>query len=200
MLMRGPARSKPNNTLCATEFLTNLQSVTGPLTLSALEAFGSQIVASAVPNIPASVECTDCTKGWFNIVKQNFPGVVNSDAQQNVQDRCGAAFVGASLIVAPRAARPRLTAALFVPQTARPRRPSRRSATTARARRTPPSASRSASAARMRCPLSLCCRLLSRSLPNFVRDVARCIALRTLLPGPLLASAYPSIRSDAHIY
>lgn len=87
------AQDTSNNTLCPTEFLTNLQVVTGTLTLTALESFVNQVVSSSVPNIPKSVECTDCTKTWYNIVKSAFPAVVSSDAETNISDTCGSDFV-----------------------------------------------------------------------------------------------------------
>ncbi|KIP02403.1 hypothetical protein PHLGIDRAFT_122504 [Phlebiopsis gigantea 11061_1 CR5-6] len=82
-----------NNTLCPTEFLTNLQSVTGTFTLASAETFLNQVVSSGVPNIPKSVECTDCTKQWYNIIKAAFPDVVSSDAESNVSGTCGSDFV-----------------------------------------------------------------------------------------------------------
>ena len=88
-------RSTSNNTLCPTEFLTNLQTVTGTLSLTNLQTFLGQVVNSQVPTIPKSVECTDCTKQWYNIITTNFPGVVSSDAEQNVSDTCGSDFVSA---------------------------------------------------------------------------------------------------------
>ncbi|GJE92250.1 hypothetical protein PsYK624_084030 [Phanerochaete sordida] len=81
-----------NNTLCPTEFLTNLQTVTGPLTTSGLQTFLGEVVASSVPPLPASLQCTDCSKQWYNIIKQAFPGVADSSAESNVQNLCGANF------------------------------------------------------------------------------------------------------------
>lgn len=82
-----------NSTLCPTEFLTNLQNVVGPLSQTGLQQFIGQVVGSGVPNLPASIQCTDCSKEWYNIINKAFPGLTNSSAETNVENLCGASFV-----------------------------------------------------------------------------------------------------------
>ncbi|KAI0685207.1 hypothetical protein BC835DRAFT_1310136 [Cytidiella melzeri] len=89
----GCLQDQSNNTLCATETLQGYEAVNGPLTLPALETLFGQITSSSVPpSVPQSVECTNCSKAAYNILTTNFPGVINSDAQDNVQQLCGADF------------------------------------------------------------------------------------------------------------
>ncbi|KAI0812579.1 hypothetical protein BC629DRAFT_1436602 [Irpex lacteus] len=89
----GCLKDDANNTLCATETLKGYESANGPLNVDALKALLGDVEGSSVPpTVPQSVECSSCAKQAFNIVNQQFPGVLNSDAQQNVQQTCGADF------------------------------------------------------------------------------------------------------------
>ncbi|OJT09268.1 hypothetical protein TRAPUB_14265 [Trametes pubescens] len=81
-----------NNTLCVTETLNNLEPYTGTLTVSNIEAVASQIVAGTVPNVPSNVTCTDCTKAAFNLVEQNFNGLL-SGFSSDVSTTCGSSFI-----------------------------------------------------------------------------------------------------------
>lgn len=85
-----------NNTLCLTETLTNLEPYTGTLTVSNIEAVASQIVAGTVPSVPSNVTCTDCSKAAFNLVEQNFNGLL-SGYSSDVSTTCGSSFVGMSI-------------------------------------------------------------------------------------------------------
>lgn len=86
--------STSSTTLCPTQFLTGVQTVTGPLTLNNLETLATQIAGGTVPNLPNNVTCTDCTKGWYNIAQKEAPGLLNSEAESNISQTCGTSFVG----------------------------------------------------------------------------------------------------------
>jgi len=73
---------------CLTETLTNLETVTGPLTLSNL----AKLAQSPPTTVPANITCTDCNKEVYNIFATDFPALV-TDLKPNLQTQCGAAFV-----------------------------------------------------------------------------------------------------------
>ncbi|KAI0344724.1 hypothetical protein BDW22DRAFT_1354871 [Trametopsis cervina] len=86
-------QDQSNNTLCATETLRGYETVNGPFTVDALTKLLGEIKGSAVPpSVPQSTECSSCAKQAYNVLTQQFPGVINSDAQQNIQQTCGADF------------------------------------------------------------------------------------------------------------
>lgn len=82
-----------SSTLCVTETLTNIQSSTGTLSKNALTTLISQAMQGQLPNVPSSALCTDCTKEAFNIIKDDYPSLVNSNVDNAVSTECGAAFV-----------------------------------------------------------------------------------------------------------
>ncbi|KAH8108087.1 hypothetical protein BXZ70DRAFT_1015307 [Cristinia sonorae] len=88
--------SNANNELCVTETLTNVQNSTGTtLSANGVESLFGQIMAGQLPNVPASVICTDCTKAAFNIIETDFPSIATSSLNVNghVSDVCGADFI-----------------------------------------------------------------------------------------------------------
>jgi len=85
-----------NNTLCITETLTNLQSTVGTLNASEVENLVNQASQGNVPNIPASVLCSNCTKEAYNIINTNYPGLINSDDVNDVVNECGSSFTDGS--------------------------------------------------------------------------------------------------------
>ncbi|KAI0329200.1 hypothetical protein GY45DRAFT_1325301 [Cubamyces sp. BRFM 1775] len=81
-----------NNTLCITETLDNLEPYTGPLTASNIESLVTGIIGGgSLPNLPANVTCTDCTKAAYNILQKNFGDLVDGYAS-TVSSTCGASF------------------------------------------------------------------------------------------------------------
>ena len=89
--------STNTNTLCVTESLTNLESINGPLTGAAVQQLLRQIVSGSVPPLPQNITCTDCAKQTFITLEQGFPGLVGSDAANNLNQQCGANFSGKDL-------------------------------------------------------------------------------------------------------
>lgn len=87
-----------NNTLCATETLTNIQNSVGTLSKSGVESLVNQLSNGQIPNVPSSALCTDCNKESFNIIKADFPDLVSSQVVSEVSGECGATFVGKPLM------------------------------------------------------------------------------------------------------
>jgi hypothetical protein len=85
------ADASKKNQLCITQTLSNVESVTGPLTLSKI----LQIVPSiATGSLDAVNLCTPCVKQIYNVAKTDFPTIFGAgDVQSNVQAKCGASFV-----------------------------------------------------------------------------------------------------------
>ncbi|KAF9012439.1 hypothetical protein BDQ17DRAFT_1232492 [Cyathus striatus] len=79
---------KDGNTNCVTQTLTNLQSVTGTLTLSEISA----LISNPPTNLPSNVTCTNCVKAAYNIVNQTAPSLV-SDVTSSLQSQCGTSFL-----------------------------------------------------------------------------------------------------------
>ncbi|OBZ68312.1 hypothetical protein A0H81_11810 [Grifola frondosa] len=80
------------NTLCVTETLNNIQTYTGNLSISNIEAIASQAANGTFPSVPSNVTCTDCTKQALNIFKQDFPDLLTSSVQSTISSTCGASF------------------------------------------------------------------------------------------------------------
>jgi hypothetical protein len=84
-----------NNTFCATQLLTNLQSVIGTISSSNIVSLLPSIVSGG-KSIPSSVTCNDCTKEMYNIVAHSQPSL-NATISQGFSSECGADFTnGAS--------------------------------------------------------------------------------------------------------
>ena len=80
--------------LCATQTITNLESIVGQLTLDDLSFFNlledaQKLIASGI----SSFACTGCLKEAFSIARQGFPDIV-SQADSAAADLCGADFIG----------------------------------------------------------------------------------------------------------
>jgi hypothetical protein len=86
--LRKVACLKHGGTFCLTETLTNLESVTGPLTLANL----AKLAHNPPTNLPANITCTDCIKATYNIFVQDFPTMV-SGLKPTLETQCGASFV-----------------------------------------------------------------------------------------------------------
>ncbi|KAG6852868.1 hypothetical protein C0991_008478, partial [Blastosporella zonata] len=79
---------KDGSTNCITQILTNVQEITGTISLSNAVSLASASTDNAT--LPANVACTDCVKAIYNTVNTAIPGLFNSDS---VQETCGASFV-----------------------------------------------------------------------------------------------------------
>lgn len=79
-----------NNTFCATQLLTNLQSAVGTLSASNLISKIPTIVAG-LGSVPTSVTCNDCTKEMYNVIAHQQPQL-NSTIQGGFSGECGASF------------------------------------------------------------------------------------------------------------
>jgi hypothetical protein len=86
--LRKVACLKHGSTFCLTETLTNVETVTGPLTLSNL----AKIAQNPPTSLPANITCTDCNKEVYNIFAKDFPASVTT-LTPALQSQCGAAFV-----------------------------------------------------------------------------------------------------------
>lgn len=81
-----------NNTLCATELLTDLQTSLGvTLSVNGIIKLVPQIASGSV-TIPSDIECSDCVKGVYNIVQQQVPSLVQGTVASGVASACGASF------------------------------------------------------------------------------------------------------------
>lgn len=82
--------------LCVTKTLTSAENVIGKLSFTDLSFLN---IITDFKNLLAngkSLACTDCIKGAFTLVTQDFPTILN-DVNKDAEDICGASFVdGAS--------------------------------------------------------------------------------------------------------
>lgn len=74
-------------TFCLTETLTNIEAVTGSLTLSNI------VNGTSSTDLPSNITCTNCAKEAYNIFLHDFPSAATT-AQPSLQSKCGASFVG----------------------------------------------------------------------------------------------------------
>ncbi|KAF5370757.1 hypothetical protein D9758_001968 [Tetrapyrgos nigripes] len=86
--VRQVACLQDGNTKCITQTLNNIQDMVGPLSPSNVMNIGASLGSS---DIPSNVTCTNCIKEAYNIINQDFPGLL-SDAQSDLQSQCGASF------------------------------------------------------------------------------------------------------------
>jgi len=77
--------------LCATELLTDIQTTFGTLSIANIIQIIPNIF-SGNASIPQNVTCSDCVKQTFNVVQQNFPGLLDSGASSALGTACGSAF------------------------------------------------------------------------------------------------------------
>jgi len=78
--------------LCTTEFLTDLQTSLGTLSISSIGQIIPKIISGS-DAIPQNVTCSDCSKQAFNIVQQSFPDLLsNSGVSSSIGTACGSAF------------------------------------------------------------------------------------------------------------
>lgn len=95
MLLRRRADDLNSNSageLCTTEFLTDLQTSLGTLSISSIGQIIPKIISGS-DAIPQNVTCSDCSKQAFNIVQQSFPDLLsNSGVSSSIGTACGSAF------------------------------------------------------------------------------------------------------------
>ena len=83
------------NQLCITQTLSNVESVTGPLTLSKILQIVPSIATGQTSSLDGVNLCTPCVKQIYNVAKTDFPTIFGAgDVASNVQAKCGASFVG----------------------------------------------------------------------------------------------------------
>ena len=81
--------------MCITQTLSNIESVTGPLTLSKILQIVPSIVTGQTSSLDSVNLCTPCVKQIYNVAKTDFPTIFGTDdVTSNVQAKCGASFVG----------------------------------------------------------------------------------------------------------
>ncbi|KAI0695974.1 hypothetical protein C8T65DRAFT_583856 [Cerioporus squamosus] len=91
------ADTNNSNTLCVTEALNSIEPYTGQLSVSNIESIATTIMSGgAIPNVPSNVTCTDCVKGAYSIVAQNFGDLIPSSVSSDLSSTCGASFVDGS--------------------------------------------------------------------------------------------------------
>ncbi len=76
------------NTLCLTEFLTQIEKTNGTLTLT-----NALKLLTNPETLPKEITCSNCNKAAFNILAQADPTDANA-SKATLQQQCGAAFVG----------------------------------------------------------------------------------------------------------
>jgi hypothetical protein len=77
--------------LCATELLTDIQASVGTLSITSLVQIIPNLLSGSA-SIPQTVTCSDCVKQTYNVVQQNFPGLLGSGASSALGTACGSAF------------------------------------------------------------------------------------------------------------
>ncbi|KAF7376253.1 hypothetical protein MSAN_00040600 [Mycena sanguinolenta] len=83
-----------SGTNCITETLTNIQSMLGTLSLDNIGTIITNAFTST-SSLPANVSCSNCVKGAYNILNQNFPSTASSIASE-LDSECGANFTDGS--------------------------------------------------------------------------------------------------------
>jgi len=79
---------KDGPNFCVTETLTNVETVTGPLTIA-------NISAEPPTSLPSNVSCTDCNKASYNILVKEAPPIA-STVQNALQTVCNSTFFDGS--------------------------------------------------------------------------------------------------------
>jgi len=84
-------KTTDNNTLCATQTLTNVEQMFGTLSVNNI----AQVVPRLLnlQSLPANIVCTGCMKQTFNIIKTNIPAAGSPDVISQLTQTCGASFV-----------------------------------------------------------------------------------------------------------
>jgi len=92
------ADASNKNQLCITQTLSNVETVTGTLTLTKIAQLVPAIATGQNSSLQGVNLCTPCVKQIYNVAKNGFPTVFGTgNIASNVQANCGASFVdGAS--------------------------------------------------------------------------------------------------------
>ncbi|KAF8070563.1 hypothetical protein FPV67DRAFT_1624192 [Lyophyllum atratum] len=80
---------KDSDTNCITKTLTNIENITGPLSISSVVALA---LNPNVNQIPSNITCSNCIKAAYTIINHDIPSLV-SDAGPSAQSQCGASFI-----------------------------------------------------------------------------------------------------------
>jgi hypothetical protein len=88
-----------NNRICVAQTLSNVETVTGTLTIDKLAGVAPALKDGQTESLNGVNLCTACNKQIYNVAKTDFPeifgqGEIASDAQTS----CGASFVGKSIV------------------------------------------------------------------------------------------------------
>ena len=78
---------------CVTQFLTNIETVVGTISVSNILNLARNVTAS---NFPLNITCTDCNKAIYNEVNQSIPSLA-TDLGPALKTQCGASFIGKAL-------------------------------------------------------------------------------------------------------
>lgn len=83
---------KDGNTNCVTQTLTNIQDVVGPLSPNNIVQIAADASSQASLLNQSNISCTNCIKAAYNVINEDFPGLINDEAKSQVQQECGASF------------------------------------------------------------------------------------------------------------
>lgn len=87
------ALDRSGSTNCITQFLDNIQSTYGSITISNLLGLVGKVNASSfLPNIT----CTDCDKAMYNVINQSSVSLANGLGPA-LESQCGASFISKAL-------------------------------------------------------------------------------------------------------
>lgn len=93
------ADASDNKQLCVTQTLTNIQTVTGTLTIDKIQQLATTISNGQTSSLSNVNFCTPCVKQAYNVAKGDFPAVFGQGTTpaSDLQAKCGSSFIdGAS--------------------------------------------------------------------------------------------------------
>ncbi|KDE08909.1 hypothetical protein MVLG_01004 [Microbotryum lychnidis-dioicae p1A1 Lamole] len=86
--------STSNSTLCLTQLLTEIQAVSGNLTITEVLSLTSNL--TSIESLPTAEACSDCNKALFTTLEPvitNASGTASSELKAGLSSKCGATFV-----------------------------------------------------------------------------------------------------------
>jgi hypothetical protein len=87
----------PKNQLCVTQTLSNIETVTGTLTIDKFVMVLTEVTGGQHSSLNGVDLCTPCIKQFYNVFKTDLPTFFNQSDTDALQAACGASFVdGAS--------------------------------------------------------------------------------------------------------
>ncbi|KAJ7780537.1 hypothetical protein DFH07DRAFT_792628 [Mycena maculata] len=84
-----------SGTNCITEMLTSLQTVFGTLSINNIGTVLENAFTNSTTTIPSNVTCSNCVKGAYNVLNENFPSTASTLAS-DLQSECGSDFTNGS--------------------------------------------------------------------------------------------------------